>query len=121
MYKIGEFTKEVIDLLNVDIAPGTPIMIGKSNIDHIKNRHIYEYDKYMDKIEDIILNPDYVGQNPKDASICYVKLFEIDSEYVRVAVRISTKGTYIARSLHMLSTCNAERYIDKGTLIKINP
>lgn len=120
MYKIGEFTQKIIDLLGVDISSGTPIMIGNVNIEHIKNRHIYEYDKYMNQIEDIIATPDYVGINPKDNSIGFVKLFKVNSEYIRVAVRISTKGQYIAKSLHMLSTCNAERYIEKGTLIKVN-
>ena len=35
---------------------------------------------------------------------------------MRVAVRITTNGTAFAKTLHLLSTANAERYIEKGTL-----
>ena len=116
MKKIGTFTQQVINLLGLNITPGTPILIGEQNIDHMKNRHAYEYDLYFYRIEEIIAEPDYVGINPHDQSIGYVKFFEVHGEYIRVAVRVSGKGQYIARSLHLLSTVNAEHYIAKGTL-----
>lgn len=47
--------------------------IGDSNIEHIKNIHPYEYEQYFPRIEEIISEPDYVGKNPKDDSINYVK------------------------------------------------
>ena len=37
-------------------------------------------------------------------------------EYVRVAVRVTTNGTAFAKTLRLLSTANAEKYIEKGTL-----
>ena len=45
--KIGSFSREVIELLQLDITAGTPIYIGSSNIEHIKSRHPYEYEKYF--------------------------------------------------------------------------
>lgn len=114
--KIGEFTQEIIDTLELDISCGTPIYIGDSNIDHIQSRHPYEYEKYFCDIEDIIKKPDYVGQNPRDGSILFVRLYKIHEEYIRVAVKISPYGNYYAKTLHLLSTHNAERYITKGTL-----
>lgn len=118
--QIGCFSQEVIDLLNLDIDAGTPIYIGASNIEHIKSRHLYEYEQYLPHIEEIIAEPDYVGKNPKDGSIGYVKVFQLGSEYIRVAVRITSKGVAFAKSLHLLSTYNAERYIDRGTLKKLD-
>ena len=114
--KIGSFSQEVIELLQLDITAGTPIYIGPSNIEHIKSRHPYEYDKYFSYISDIISAPDYVGRSPSDESISFVKFFQIGEEYVRVAVRVTTNGTAFAKTLHLLSTVNAERYIEKGTL-----
>ena len=114
--KIGSFSQEVIELLRLDITAGTPIYIGSSNIEHIKSRHPYEYDKYFPYISDIISAPDYVGRSPSDESISFVKFFQIGEEYVRVAVRVTTNGTAFAKTLHLLSTVNAERYIEKGTL-----
>ena len=118
--QIGSFSAPVINALGINIPEGTPIYIGDSNIEHIKSRHPYEYSQYFSDIGDIIADPDYVGQNPKDQSIAFVKVFQLGSEYIRVAVRITTKGTYFAKSLHLLSTCNAERYIDHGTLKKLD-
>ena len=117
--RIGEFSQKIIDLLELDICCGTPIYIGDSNVEHIKQRHPYEYEKYFCDIEDIIKKPDYVGQNPHDASILFVRLYEVHGEYIRVAVKISPYGNCYAKTLHLLSTCNAERYIEKGTLKKL--
>lgn len=118
---IGYFSQKVIDTLHLTtIAPGTPIFIGDSNIEHIKNRHPYEYEKYFPDIHEIISNPDYVGINPSDSSIAYVKEYFVASEYVKIAVRVTTKGTYFAKSLHALSSYNAERYISHGTLKRLD-
>ena len=114
--KIGSFSQKVIELLQLDITAGTPIYIGSSNIEHIKNKHPYEYDKYFPYISDIISTPDYVGRNPSDKSISFVKFYQMGEEYVRVAVRVTTNGTAFAKTLHLLSTANAEKYIEKGTL-----
>lgn len=98
------------------INAGTPIYIGPSNIEYIKSRHPYEYEKYFPYIGDIISAPSYVGKNPSDESITFVKFYQTGEEYVRVAVRETTNGTAFAKTLHLLSTANAERYIEKGTL-----
>ena len=90
--RIGTFSSKVIQLLHLDIPPGTPIYIGESNIEHIKKRHPYEYEKYFCDIEDILRNPDYVGRNPHDLSILFVKLYQMNGEYIRIAVKITSHG-----------------------------
>lgn len=117
---VGHISQEIIDKLNIDLKADTPIYIGNSNIEHIKRRHPYEYDLYFPHIEEILSHPDYIGKNPSDGSIAYVKIFHVDNEYIRVAVRITPNGTPFAKSLHLLSTYNAERYIKHGTLIKLD-
>lgn len=120
MKPIAYISQSVIDLLELNIAPGTPIYIGETNIEHIKSRHPYEYEKYFSDIGIIINSPDFVGLSPKDKSLLFVKLYEINGEYVRVAVRITASGKCFAKTLHLLSTYNAERYIEKGTLKKLD-
>jgi len=120
MKPIGFISKPIVDLLKLDIEPATPVYIGETNIEHIKNRHPYEYEKYFSDIGLIINSPDYVGISPKDASILFVKLYEIQGEFIRVAVKITSNGKCFAKTLHLLSTCNAERYIEKGTLKKLD-
>ena len=117
---IGYISQAVIKTLGLDIPPDTPVFIGESNIEHIKNRHPYEFDKYYRDISMIINSPDYVGINPKDSSILFVKLYSVNGEYIRVAVKITSGGKCFAKTLHSLSTCNAERYLKKGTLKKLD-
>lgn len=116
---IGYFEQSVIDLLQLDIPKNTPIFLGESNVEHMKNRHPYEFDKYFSDISEIISHPDYVGVNPSDNSVGFVKEYLISGEYVRVAVRVTTKGQHFAKSLHSLSTYNAARYLERGTLKKL--
>ena len=114
--KVGVITKEVIKLLGLAITPGTPIYIGQSNIDHMISRHPDEYEKYGSFIVQIINSPDYIGINPNDDSIEYIKDFKIDNEYVKVAVRVSKSGTYFARSLFTRNRAKVNRFIANGTL-----
>ena len=120
MEVVGHISQSVIDILKLKMAPNAPVFIGETNIEHIKNRHPYEYEKYFIEIGTIIGSPDYVGLNPKDSSILFVKLFELHGEYIRVAVKVSSEGRCFAKTMHLLSTCNAERYIEKGTLKKLD-
>lgn len=117
---IGYISQAVIKTLDLKISPNTPVFIGESNIEHIKSRHPYEYDKYYQDIGLIINSPDYVGLNPKDDSILFVKLYKVNGEYIRAAVKITSGGKCFAKTLHSLSTCNAERYLEKGTLKRLD-
>jgi len=114
--KVGEITKEVKELLNLSVIAGTPIYIGQSNIDHMMNKHPNEYMKYGIFIKDIIDFPDYVGINPGDDSIEYVKNFLFNNEYIKVAVRVSNSGMYFARSLYFLKSSRVYDFINSGTL-----
>lgn len=116
---IGKITKDVINVLQLDFLPGTPIYIGSSNEQHIKDRHPAEYDLYFSRIDEIIAHPDYVGLDPKKRSIDYVKIFQLGTEYVQVSVRVTAGGRCFARTLFLLSTYKAEKYIGQGSLKRI--
>lgn len=118
MKQVGKLHDNIINLLSLDYAPNTPIYLGQSNIDHMKKRHPVDFEKYGANITDIITKPDYVRQNPKDNSIEYVKEFEINNEYVKVAVRVSGSGVLYARSLYVLNRNRVKDFIAKGTLKK---
>ena len=114
--KIGEITQEVINTLRLSIVPGTPIYIGQSNITHMLKKHHAVYKKYGSYIHDIIEHPDYVGVNPTDNSIEYVKEFKVDNNYIKLAVRISSGGKFYARSLYILKPSRVKNYITNGAL-----
>lgn len=117
--KVGAIADNVIAALGLPVISGTPIYLGDSNIRHMIERHPADYQKYGAHIPNILSNPDYVGTNPTDGSIEYVKEFLIDGEYVKVAVRISGTGKYYARSLYVLNPNRVRNFIAKGTLKRI--
>ncbi len=118
--KIGAFSAQIIEVLELDIPAGTPIYIADSNIEHMKTSHPNDFEKYGDELKNIISNPDYVGKNVKDDSIEFTKEYCIDGEYVKVAVRVSTHSIYYARSMYVLNPKRVKNFIAKGTLKKLD-
>lgn len=114
--KVGEISEAVIQTLGLDVKNNTPVFLGESNINHMKSKHPSEYDKYSPFVTQIINSPDYVGVNPKDSSIEYVKEFKLNSEYVKVAVRVSSNNVFYARSIYVLQDSRVNNFIKKGTL-----
>lgn len=116
---VGTISAKVISLLGLDTAAETPIFIGESNIQHMISKHPEDYEKYGSYIPDILSSPDYIAQNPKDSSIEYVKEFHIHQDFVKVAVRVTSGGSYYARSLYVLNPGRVQRFIERGTLKEI--
>lgn len=117
--EVGKLSARVISLLGSSLKAGQPIYLGPGNIAHMQSRHPADYAKYGQYIPQILAQPDYVGENPKDGSIEYVKDFQINGEYVKVAVRLSGGGTLYARSLYVLNPNRVRNFIQKGTLKKV--
>jgi hypothetical protein len=118
MTQVGKISQRVIDLLGLNITAGTPIYLSTSNIEHMINSHPQDFEDYGMDLENILKYPDYVGINPSDGSIEYVKLFQVkNKEYIKVAVRVSAGGNYFARSLYSRDTGKMERFIKKGYLL----
>ncbi len=116
--QIGTFQANVIAALGLSVAPGTPIYLGKSNIAHMLAKHSEDYAKYGDQISIILNSPDYIRTNSKDGSVEYVKEFQINGEFVKVAVRVTGAGTWFVRSLYVLNNNRVQNFINKGTLKK---
>lgn len=117
--KIGKIKAEVIAALGLSVKANTPIYLGVSNINHMIKSHPADFQIYGSYIQQILDAPDFVGINPKDQSIEYVKEFIVNNEYVKVAVRVSTSGIYFARSLYILNSNRVHNFINKGTLIPL--
>lgn len=105
--KVGEIKNRVVQLLNLPIKPGTPIYIGQTNIEHIKREHPDAFEKYFDKLPEIIESPDYVAKHPNKDSIEFIKIYE---DHVLVAVRVSQHGVLYARTLFIMSKAKVQKY-----------
>lgn len=119
MQRVGVVTDKVAQALGLTIAGDRAIYCGPSNLAHMRTTHPGDFAKYGSQIAAILAAPDYVGRNPTDGSIEYVKEFLVGGEYVKVAVRLSRQGRYYARSLYVLNSKRVRNFIAKGTLKKI--
>jgi len=114
--KIGSIASDVVSILGIDTTNiNKPILLGDSNITHIKNRHPEDFDDFGDKIEEILSNPTYIGIHPKQGSLEYIKEFKLEDSIVLCAVRLSKKGTYFVRSLYTITQEKLDSYIDSNS------
>lgn len=116
MKKVGVIEQKVIEILGLNIKYDTSIFLGETNINHMNASHPEEYAIYGLRIPDIIANPTYVGINPKDSSIEYIKEYELDGIHLKVAVRVSTRDIYFVRSIYLINGHKIENFIRKGRL-----
>ena len=115
---VGQVSEKVEKLLLLSNIKDRNIYFSPSNLEHMRTSHPEAFERYGNKLSEILAMPDYVGQNPNDGSIEYVKEFLIEGEYVKVAVRLSHSDKYFARSLYVLNKHRVKRFIEKGTLKK---
>ena len=118
--KVGELSEKIILALNLNCEVGQPIMLSDSNILHMLDRHPAEYSRFGAFIPLIVKEPDYVGINPKDNSLEFVKEFQIEDEFVKVAIRASNSDTLFVRSLYCLNSNRVRNFVSKGTLKKFD-
>ena len=114
--QVGVLCQHVIDLLGLTMKEGQSILLGESNIAHMVSNHPADYALYGEYIPLILSAPDYVALNAKDSSIEYVTEVQVNSIYVKVAVRVSARGQLFARSIYRLNTNRVLNFIEKGTL-----
>lgn len=114
--KVGTISPSVVSTLELDTAHiDKPILLGESNITHIKNRHPQDYEDFGDKIDEILSNPNYIGLHPKQGSLEYIKEFELDGSLVLCAVRVSRNGTFFVRSLYRISQEKLDTYVKSNS------
>ncbi len=112
--QIGKVNKKVIQLLGLKYEKELPIILGETNIEHMKRQHKEDYEKYGQDIDNIIKNPTYVARNPNQGSIEYIKEYKINNEFVLVAVRITNKGTIFAKTLFTMTERKKNIYLNNG-------
>ena len=112
--QIGKLTKKVIQLLNLKYEENIPIILGDTNIEHMKRQHFEDYMKYGKDIKEIINNPTYIARNPKQDSIEYIKEYRLNNEFVLVAVRITNNRRLFARTLFKMTERKRDIYLKKG-------
>ena len=114
---VAKLSADIIKLFDLNFKSKN-IYIGGTNKKHIKKRHKKEFDKYVDKLPEIIKEPTYIGVHPKQGGIEFIKKYK---ENVLVAVRASKNDVLYVRSIYFITQSKIDKYLEEGTIKKIKP
>ena len=120
--KIGELSKNVIELLDLDLKPQN-INIWSTRIEEHCEKHKNEYsspsayNQAVNSIPLIIEKPDYVGLH-KNGNLQYVKRLD-DVSLVGIQI-LKGSGDLLFRTIFPISEIKLENAIKSGKLIPFN-
>ena len=114
---VGEYNQQFNNLLNIEITQ-TQIFRSEGLGTHLIKRNHLDCLQYLDRISDIIKDPDYIGINPneKDSSIELVKQYE-DNVLIGIKVDTSADILYVS-TMYTVQQSKLERRIHSGRLKK---
>lgn len=111
----GEYIFEYNKALNADLPCGN-IYQSTGLLVHIQKRHPHCL-KYLEKIPDILSNPDYIGKNPNEyQSVEFIKQYD-DHVLVAVKLDIIENRLYVA-SLYNISESKIKNRLNSGRIKK---
>ena len=112
---VGILQNKITNILNSDL-PNAEILFYSGLRKHIKKKHKMCL-KYMENIEDIIQNPDYVGINPDEPNS--VELVKVLNDNVLVSINLSsdTEEKYLfVSSIYDISDGKLNNRLNSGRL-----
>jgi hypothetical protein len=113
---VGKLRQEIIDLLGLTLVAGY-ILMYPGAIKHIKCKRPDDFNRYFQRIPDIISKPDYVGVHPTEPnSVEFVKVIDND---VLVAVTLAPEGYLYLSSMYVLTPAKVPKRLKSGRLIAV--
>ena len=86
---VGYIPKSIIDYYSIECA-GLEVYMPPGVLKHLKKRgHWDDFVTYHTVIPDMIANPDYAGQNPKELNT--VELYKVVNDHVKRKKRVVFK------------------------------
>lgn len=115
LIKIGKFKQEYNQILSASL-PCYDIMQSTGLIKHIAKRHS-SCVQYLDKVYDILENPDYIGISPKEHDS--IELVKVYDDNILIAIKLDCdNGYYYLASLYNISGGKMENRLNSGRLKK---
>jgi hypothetical protein len=117
LFVAAKYNQKINAILNIDFKYDKIYQSTGLKTHLIKKGHIACL-QYLDKIAEIVENPDYVGVNPneKGKSIELVKRYE---ENILVGIKLDQANDYLyVATLHEVSQAKVERRLHSGRFLK---
>ena len=113
---VGEYRESFNKQLDISLPTGI-IYRSSRLINHIQRRHP-DFVGYIDKLPEILLNPDYIGKNPTEPDS--MELVKVFSDNILVAIKLDVKNNYLyVASLYNISDGKLHNRIHSGRLKKL--
>lgn len=115
MKRIGNIDPKIKDLLGIEVAV-EQVVLSDGLVKHLKKRRHENMLPYLDKVAEILKEPDYVGINPNQPkpSLEYIKVY---AENVLVAVKLDIKKEqFFIATMHEVSEKKIARRLHSGRL-----
>lgn len=125
---LGKLKPELVDFI-VDKKPAfegrisdeTDILFWSARVKHTEQHrkdfaNDEEFERCFRDIPNIIQNPDYISIHPSDESVSFIKDY---TGHVSVAIKVSTDGKLVYRTMYPLSESQLTSYINSGRAWKI--
>lgn len=120
---IGRFSEEMIRFIlskkpdfENRISADKDILFWSARVKHTeRHRKDFssdsEFEQCVKDIPEIIQNPDYVSIHPTDESVSFIKKY---TKNISVAIKISTDGKMVYRTMYPLRESQLNEYIKNG-------
>ena len=91
VYFVGRIRKEIYQFITSDCITDE-VIITEERIEHIKERHPTDFERYNKYLEEIIGNPDYIiDANKSNTAILLKEIIDGDSNRFKLVLRIAVK------------------------------
>ena len=97
---VGEIPASIIKKYNLQ-CPSNEVLMYPGAIKHIKKKHAATFVLYYERIPEIICNPDYVGQNPKEPQS--IEMYKYLDEHFLVAIKLDPTGYFFLSTFYDLN------------------
>lgn len=88
---VGKIDREIYKCVTEDIRTDE-VIITDERIQHIKERHPNDYERYFNYIPSVISNPDYIIETEKHSTAVLLKEVKSANEKFKLILRIAVKN-----------------------------
>ena len=89
VHYIGKIDKDIYKCVSKDIITDE-VIITEERINHIKERHPRDYERYCGYLKDIVAHPDYIIETNKPNTALILKSFSENEEQFKTVLRLIT-------------------------------
>ena len=91
VYSIGKIDVEIYKCVTEDIQTDE-VIITERQIEHIKERHPNDFERFGRYFEEIVKYPDFIIEANKPSTALILKEIEINNEKFKTVLRLATSG-----------------------------